>query len=160
MDILRLPGIYGPGRNALVRLREGEARRIVKQAPMSSTAPMSTTSPNVTRLVLERGLDGQIWNVADDEPAPPQDVIAYAALLLGLEPPPEEPFETAQLSSMSASFFAEEKRVSNAKAKRLLGFSARLPELPRGARGALRGGRGARFSCGAGDAGLTVQEAF
>ena len=133
VDILRLPGIYGPGRNALVKLREGEARRIVKGAHVVNRAHVDDIA-DVTRLVLERGLEGQIWNVADDEPAPPQDVIAFAARLLGVEPPPEEPFETAKLSPMSASFFAEEKRVSNAKVKRLLGFKPAYPTYRDGLR--------------------------
>ena len=96
----------------------------------------------VTRLVLERGLDGQIWNVADDEPAPPQDVIAYAAMLLGVEPPPEEPFDAERLSEMSASFFAEEKRVSNAKAKRLLGFAPAYATYREGLKALFEAGEG------------------
>ncbi len=131
VDILRLPGIYGPGRNALVKLRQGEARRIIKANHVVNRAHVDDIA-EVTRLVLECGLDGQIWNVADDEPASPQDVIGYAATLLGIEPPPEEPFETANLSPMSASFFAEEKRVSNAKAKRLLGFAPAYPTYREG----------------------------
>ena len=142
LDILRLPGIYGPGRNALVKLRQGEARRIVKANHVANRAHVDDIA-EVTRLVLERGLDGQIWNVADDEPAPPQDVIAYAAMLLGVEPPPEEPFETAELSPMSASFFAEEKRVSNAKAKRLLGFAPAYPTYREGLRALAEAGEGA-----------------
>ncbi len=78
VDILRLPGIYGPGRNALVKLRQGEARRIVKSGHVVNRAHVDDIA-EVTRLALSRGFDGQIWNVADDEPAPPQDVIAYAA---------------------------------------------------------------------------------
>ncbi len=103
---------------------------------------MSTTSPTSRALFSSAELDGQIWNVADDEPAPPQDVIAYAAMLLGLEPPPEEPFETAKLSPMSASFFAEEKRVSNAKAKRLLGFKPAYPTYREGLRALAEAGEG------------------
>ena len=82
-DILRLAGIYGPGRNALVNLREGQARRIVKPGQVFNRAHVDDIA-ELTRLVLTRGLEGQIWNVADDEPAPPQDVVAYAAALLGL----------------------------------------------------------------------------
>ncbi len=141
VDILRLPGIYGPGRNALVRLRQGEARRVVKPGHVVNRAHVDDIA-EVTRLVLESGLDGQVWNVADDEPAPPQDVVAYAATLLGVEPPPEEPFESAKLSPMSASFFAEEKRVSNAKAKRLLGFVAAYPTYREGLRALREAGEG------------------
>ena len=141
VDILRLPGIYGPGRNALAKLRQGEARRIVKQNHVVNRAHVDDIA-EVTRLVLERGLDGQIWNVADDEPAPPQDVIAYAAALLGVEPPSEEAFEPANLSPMSASFFAEKKRISNAKAKRLLGFSPAYPSYREGLRALAEAGEG------------------
>ena len=141
VDILRLPGIYGPRRNALVKVRHGEARRVVKQNHAVNRAHAEDIA-DVTRLVLEGGLGGQIWNVADDEPAPPQDVVAYAAMLLGVDPPPEEPFETAKLSPMSASFFTEEKRVSNAKAKRLLGFQPAFPTYREGLRALYEAGEG------------------
>jgi nucleoside-diphosphate-sugar epimerase len=131
VDVLRLPGVYGPGRNALVRLRRGEARRVVKPGHVVNRAHVDDIA-DVARLVLEKGLPGQVWNVADDEPAPPQDVIAYAAKLLGVPPPPEERFETASLSPMSLSFFAEKRRVSNAKAKRLLAFSPAYPTYREG----------------------------
>ena len=85
-DILRLAGIYGPGRNGLVNLREGQARRIVKPGQVFNRAHVDDIA-EISRLVLTRNLKGQIWNVADDEPAPPQEVVAYAAALLGLEPP-------------------------------------------------------------------------
>ena len=132
-DILRLPGIYGPGRNALDKLKRGEARRIVKPGHAVNRAHVDDIAA-VAGLVLARGLKGQIWNVADDEPAPPQDVIAYAAELLGVPPPPEEAFETAGLSPLAASFYAEEKRVSNAKAKALLGFAPAYPTYREGLR--------------------------
>ena len=107
----------------------------------------------LTRLVLTRGLEGQIWNVADDEPAPPQDVVAYAAALLGLPPPPEEPFDEARLSSMTAEFYADNKRVSIAKAKTILGFAPAYPTYREGLRRSRRLERGgaregeARPSC-------------
>ncbi len=141
VDILRLPGIYGPGRNALERLRAGEARRIVKAGHVTNRAHVEDIA-EATRLVLGKGLPGQIWNVADDEPAPPQDVIAYAATLLGVPPPPEEPFDTAPLSPMAASFFAEERRVRNAKAKALLGFSPAYPSYREGLRALREAGEG------------------
>ncbi len=141
VDILRLPGIYGPGRNALVKVRQGEARRIVKPGHVVNRAHVDDIA-EVSRLVLERGLDGQIFNVADDEPAPPQDVIAFAAKLLGVDPRPEEPFETAKLSPMSASFFAEEKRVSNAKAKALLNFAPAYPTYREGLKALAEAGEG------------------
>ncbi len=141
-DILRLAGIYGPGRNALVSLRRGEARRIVKPGQVFNRAHVDDIA-EVSRLVLTRGLPGQIWNVADDEPAPPQDVVAYAAALLGLEPPPEEPFGEARLSPMAQEFYADNKQVSIAKAKTLLGFEPAYPTYREGLRALAEAGGGA-----------------
>ena len=143
-DILRLAGIYGPGRNALVSLRRGEARRIVKPGQLFNRAHVDDIA-QASRLVLTCGLPGQIWNVADDEPAPPQDVVAYAAALLGLEPPPEEPFDEARLSPMAQEFYADNKRVSIAKAKALLGFEPAYPTYREGLRTTGGGRRGARL---------------
>lgn len=130
-DILRLAGIYGPARNALVNVREGQARLIIKPGQVFNRAHVDDIA-KVTKLVLTEGLPGQIWNVADDEPAPPQDVVAYAAALLGLEPPPEEPFDTARLSPMTREFYADNKRVSIAKAKALIGFEPTYPTYREG----------------------------
>jgi nucleoside-diphosphate-sugar epimerase len=130
-DILRLAGIYGPGRNALVNLAHGEARRIVKPGQVFNRAHVDDIA-QISSLVLTRNVKGRIWNVADDEPAPPQDVIAYAAGLLGLEPPPEEPFEGAALSAMAREFYADNKRVSIAKAKAELGFVPAYPTYREG----------------------------
>jgi nucleoside-diphosphate-sugar epimerase len=130
-DILRLAGIYGPGRNALVNLAHGEARRIVKPGQVFNRAHVDDIA-QISSLALTRGLEGAIWNVADDEPAPPQDVIAYAAALLGLEPPPEEAFEGATLSAMAREFYADNKRVSIAKAKAELRFAPAYPTYREG----------------------------
>ena len=130
-DILRLAGIYGPGRNALVNLAHGEARRIVKPGQVFNRAHVDDIA-QVSSLALTRNLKGQIWNVADDESAPPQDVIAFAAALLSLEPPPEEPFDEAQLSPMAREFYADNKRVSIAKAKAELGFAPAYPTYREG----------------------------
>jgi nucleoside-diphosphate-sugar epimerase len=140
-DVLRLAGIYGPGRNALLNLRRGEARRIVKPGQVFNRAHVDDIA-ELTRLALTRGLEGQIWNVADEEPAPPQDVIAYAAALLDLEPPPEERFEDARLSPMTAEFYADNKRVSIAKAKALLGFAPAYPTYREGLRALAQAGEG------------------
>jgi nucleoside-diphosphate-sugar epimerase len=140
-DVLRLAGIYGPGRNALVNLRDGQARRIVKRGQVFNRAHVDDIA-ELTRLVLTRGLAGAIWNVADDEPAPPQDVVAYAAGLLGLPAPPEEPFDQAQLSPMAAEFYADNKRVSIAKAKTLLGFVPAYPTYREGLRALEEAGEG------------------
>ena len=140
-DILRLAGIYGPGRNALVNLRRGEARRIVKPGQVFNRAHVDDIA-GLTSLALVRGLEGQIWNVADDEPAPPQDVVAYAAALLGLPLPPEEPFDEARLSPMAQEFYADNKRVSIAKAKALLGFEPAYPTYREGLKALAEAGEG------------------
>jgi nucleoside-diphosphate-sugar epimerase len=140
-DILRLAGIYGPGRNALVNLRRGEARRIVKRGQVFNRAHVDDIA-QISSLALTLGPKGQIWNVADDEPAPPQDVIAYAASLLGLESPPEEPFEEARLSPMAQEFYADNKRVSIAKAKADLGFAPAYPTYREGLKALAEAGEG------------------
>jgi nucleoside-diphosphate-sugar epimerase len=140
-DILRLAGIYGPGRNALVNLRKGQARRIVKPGQVFNRAHVDDIA-DISSLVLMRGLSGGIWNVADDEPAPPQEVVAYAAALLGLEPPPEEPFDEALLSPMAREFYADNKRVSIAKAKAMLGFEPTYPTYREGLKALAEGGEG------------------
>jgi nucleoside-diphosphate-sugar epimerase len=140
-DILRLAGIYGPGRNALVNLRRGEARRVIKPGQVFNRTHVDDIG-QVSSLVLTRGLAGQIWNVADDEPAAPQDVVAYAAALLDLPPPPEEPFGEARLSPTAREFYADNKRISIAKAKALLGFKPAYPTYREGLKALAIGGEG------------------
>jgi nucleoside-diphosphate-sugar epimerase len=140
-DILRLAGIYGPGRNALVNLRRGEARRIVKAGQVFNRTHVDDIA-QISSLVLTRGVEGRIWNVADDEPAPPQDVIAYAAALRGVEAPPEEPFDKATLSPMAREFYADNKRVSIAKAKAELGFAPAYPTYREGLKALAEAGEG------------------
>ncbi|TIX11688.1 MAG: SDR family oxidoreductase, partial [Mesorhizobium sp.] len=113
--ILRLSGIYGPGRNALVNLADGTARRLVKPGQVFNRIHCDDIAGALWHLAGKNS--GGIFNVTDDEPAPPQDVVAYAAGLMGVEPPPEIAFETAQLSPMARSFYGENKRVSNAAIK-------------------------------------------
>jgi nucleoside-diphosphate-sugar epimerase len=141
VDILRLAGIYGPGRNTLINLVQGEARRIIKPGQVFNRAHVDDIA-EMSRLVLTRGLEGQIWNVADDEPAPPQDVVAYAAALLGVEPPPEEPFDEATLSAMGREFYADNKRVSIAKAKAELGLTPTYPTYREGLKALAEAGKG------------------
>jgi nucleoside-diphosphate-sugar epimerase len=131
VHILRLAGIYGPGRNLLLKLREGQARRIVKPGQTFNRAHVEDIAQAIA-LTLEAPGEGGVWNVADEEPAPPQDVIAYAARLLGIEPPPEEAFETAGMTPMARSFYADNKRVSIAKLKRELGFKPKYPTYREG----------------------------
>ncbi|BCG91907.1 SDR family oxidoreductase [Mesorhizobium sp. 131-2-1] len=113
--VLRLSGIYGPGRNALVNLADGTARRLVKPGQVFNRIHCDDIAGALWHLA-GKNLGG-ILNVTDDEPAPPQDVVAYAAGLMGVEPPPEIAFETAELSPMARSFYGENKRVSNAAIK-------------------------------------------
>ena len=113
--VLRLSGIYGPGRNAFCNIEKGTARRLIKANQVFNRIRVEDIGA-ATRFLADRGLGG-IYNVTDDEPAPPQDIIVEAARLMGVEPPPEIPFETAELTPMARSFYGENKRVSNAKLK-------------------------------------------
>lgn len=117
----RLPGIYGPGRSALDRLRAGEGRRIVKAGQVFSRIHVEDI---VTGLLasLDRPRAGGVYNLVDDEPAPPQDVMEHAARLLGVPVPPDLPFNELGLSPATRRFYAENKRVSNALAKAELGW--------------------------------------
>lgn len=126
VQIFRLSGIYGPGRNPIVKLRQGKATRLVKPGQVFNRIHVDDIT-GVLMASLERPRQGAIYNVTDDEPAPPQDVVSFAASLTGLEPPPEIPFEPAKLSPMAASFYGENKRVSNALVKSELGYSFRYP---------------------------------
>lgn len=111
--VLRLAGIYGPGRNAFTKLEEGKAHRIVKKGQLFSRIHVADIAA-AARYLAKRGIGG-IFNLADNQPAPPQDVIAYAAELMGVEPPPEIPFEKAEMSPMARSFYADSRRVSNTR---------------------------------------------
>ncbi|MBP2563659.1 SDR family oxidoreductase [Agrobacterium tumefaciens] len=125
LSILRLSGIYGPGRNAFMNFEKGTARRLVKKDQVFNRIRVEDIGAALAFLARknERG----IFNVTDDEPCPPQDVVRFAATLMGVEPPPEQAFETADLTPMARSFYGENKRVSNARI-RDLGFDFRFPE--------------------------------
>lgn len=123
--ILRLSGIYGPGRNALVKLQAGTARRLIKPGQVFNRIHVDDIAAATAHLATR--LSGGIWNVTDDEPAPPQDVIAFASEMMGIAPPPETDFETADLSPMARSFYGENKRVSNRKLK-ASGYVFRYPD--------------------------------
>lgn len=138
--ILRLAGIYGPSRNALVTLRAGTARRIIKPGQVFNRIHVDDIASAIMAAVQHQG--GGIWNVCDDEPAPPQDVIAHAAELMGVAPPPEEAFATAEMSAMARSFYASSARVSNAKLKRELGVALVHPTYRHGLDAAWRAGEG------------------
>lgn len=126
VQIFRLSGIYGPGRNAITKLREGKANRLIKPGQVFNRIHVDDIA-EVLMASLAQPRNGAIYNVTDDEPGPPQDVVTFAAELTGLEPPPETPFAQAQLSPMAASFYGESKRVSNALVKREFGYAFRYP---------------------------------
>ena len=131
LHIFRLAGIYGPHRGPFEKIRNGTARRIIKEGQVFSRTHVddiaqvllaSITAPN----------PGAAYNVCDDMPAPPQDVLAYAAALLGMVPPPEVRFEEAELSPMARSFYGESKRVANTRIKDELGVNLLYPDYMTG----------------------------
>jgi len=138
--VFRLPGIYGPGRSVLDDLEAGTARRIVKPGQVFNRIHVDDIAAAVVA-----GIDaphpGRVFNVTDDEPCPPQDVVAFASRLLGIEPPPEIEFETAPLSSMARSFYSESKRVSNARMKSELRVRLAFPTYRQGIETLLRNRR-------------------
>jgi nucleoside-diphosphate-sugar epimerase len=129
--VFRLPGIYGPGRNALVSLRGGTAKRIVKPGQVFNRIHVVDIATALMTSICD-DVASAVYNLTDDEPAPPQDVIAYAASLLRIEPPPEILFEQAQLSPMAASFYAENKRVRNTLIRKAIGFAPEFPSYREG----------------------------
>jgi nucleoside-diphosphate-sugar epimerase len=131
VTIFRLPGIYGPGRSALDRLRAGEARRIVAPGQVFSRIHVDDLAAGLEASIA-RPRAGGIYNLCDDEPAPNPDVVAYAAALLGLETPPEVALAEAGLSAAALRFYAESKRVSNARAKAELGWRPQYPTYREG----------------------------
>ncbi len=126
LHIFRLAGIYGPGRGPFAKVRAGTARRIIKEGQVFSRIHGDDIA-QVLAASINRPNPVRIFNVCDDDPAPPQDVIAYAAELLGLPLPPEVPYEEADLSAMARSFYFESKRVSNNRIKDELGVRLRYP---------------------------------
>ncbi len=124
LAILRLSGIYGPGRNTFLNLANGTARRLVKKDQVFNRIRVEDIA-SATAFLAEPRTAG-IFNVTDDLPSPPQDVVTEAARLMGMEAPPEQPFETADLTPMARSFYGENKRVSNTKIK-TLGFNFQYP---------------------------------
>ena len=131
VQIFRLAGIYSPGRSAFDKLRKGTARRIVKPGQVFSRIHVDDIV-SVLEASIAQPRAGAIYNVADDEPAPPDEVIAYAARLLGVQPPPEVPFEEAELSPMARSFYEGTRRIGNVRIKSELGVSLRYPTYREG----------------------------
>ena len=131
LSIFRLAGIYGPGRGPFAKVRSGKARRIIKPGQIFSRIHVEDIAQVVEAAIHRPDLSG-IYNVCDDLPVPPQDVIGYAAELLGLPLPAEEDFETADMTPMARSFYAESKKVSNEKMKRELGVELIYPDYKTG----------------------------
>ncbi|KPQ08758.1 MAG: nucleoside-diphosphate-sugar epimerase [Saliniramus fredricksonii] len=131
VQIFRLGGIYGPGRSAITQLRAGKARRIVKPGQVFNRIHVADIAA-VLRASLAKPDPGRIYNLVDDHPAPPQDVIAHAAELIGMEPPPEIPFAEAEMSPMARAFYADCKRVRSRRIREELGVTLQYPDYRAG----------------------------
>jgi nucleoside-diphosphate-sugar epimerase len=131
LHIFRLAGIYGPGRAPFAKVRDGTARRVIKAGQVFSRIHVGDIA-RALELSLARPAPGDIYNLCDDDPAPPQDVIAHAAELLGLPVPPDVAFEDAEMTPMARSFYAENKRVRNDHAKHALGWRPQYPDYRSG----------------------------
>lgn len=127
VHVFRLAGIYGPGKNAIRSVMDGKARRVIKPGQVFGRIHREDIA-NALWLAARSSLGSEVFNLADDLPSPPQDVTAYAAELLGVDAPPEVPIEKANLSPMGRSFYEENKRVSNQKAKDMLGWVPTWPD--------------------------------
>lgn len=126
LHIFRLAGIYGPGRGPFAKVRAGTARRIIKQGQVFSRIHAEDIA-QALELSLQRPDPGAVYNLCDDDPAPPQDVIAHAAELLGLPVPPAIPFDQADMTPMARSFYSESKKVRNDRIKQALGWAPQFP---------------------------------
>jgi len=136
VSVFRLPGIYGPGRSPLDRVRTGEAQRVIKPGHVFSRIHVDDIAAGLEASIHQVERPG-VYNLCDDEPTGPADVNAYAAELLGLPLPPETAFDPQALSPMARRFWAESKRVSNAKAKAALGWRPLYPTYREGLRAVL-----------------------
>lgn len=139
LHVFRLAGIYGPGRSALDSLRAGTARRVIKPGQVFSRVHVADIV-QVLRASMARPNPGAVYNVCDDDPGPPWEVIEYAAELLGVPPPPAVPFEQAQLSDMARSFYDDNKRVRNERIKRELGVQLKYSSYREGLQAVLLAG--------------------
>jgi nucleoside-diphosphate-sugar epimerase len=138
VHVFRLAGIYGPGRSAFDSLRSGRAQRIDKPGQVFSRIHVADIAA-VLAASMARPKPGAIYNVCDDDPAPPADVIEHAARLLGIAPPPLIPFDQAKLSDMARSFYADNKRVKNERIKGELGVALAYPSYREGLAAILKG---------------------
>lgn len=137
LHVFRLAGIYGPGRGPFEKVRQGTARRIVKQGQVFSRIHVDDIA-QVLKASIDRPHTGATYNLCDDDPAPPQEVIAHAAELLGLPVPQEVPFEEAEMTPMARSFYAESKKVRNDRIKDELKVTLIHPDYRSGLAALLR----------------------
>jgi nucleoside-diphosphate-sugar epimerase len=138
LQIFRLAGIYGPGRGPFAKLRTGTARRIVKPGQVFSRIHVEDIAQTLAASMRHPN-PGAIYNVCDDDPAPPQDVLAFAAEILGLPVPPAEDWESAEMTAMARSFYSESKRVRNDRIKSELGVKLKYPDYRSGLRALVDG---------------------
>lgn len=131
LHIFRLAGIYGPGRGPFEKVRDGTARRIIKPGQVFSRIHVDDIA-QVLESSIRHPNPGAIYNVCDDDPAPPEDVIGHAAELLDLPLPPAIPYDEAEMTPMARSFYAESKRVRNDRMKTELGISLIHPTYREG----------------------------
>lgn len=136
VQVFRLPGIYGPGRSAVDQVKAGTARRISKPGHVFSRIHVEDIATAVAASIA-RPQPGGIYNICDDEPAAPGDIVAYVCELLGQEPPPETPYDDADMSPMAKSFWADNRRVRNVHMKKILGVELDFPNYRIGIRGIL-----------------------
>lgn len=136
--VFRLPGIYGPGRSALDRVREGRAHRIDIPGQVFSRVHADDI---VTAVTASFDAPPGVYNIADDHPCGQNAVIEYACALLGVAPPPLTTMEDARLSEQARAFYVENRRVANGKARRLLGWKPLYPSYRSGLRACLEESR-------------------
>ncbi|MEP3636216.1 MAG: SDR family oxidoreductase [Paracoccaceae bacterium] len=131
LHIFRLAGIYGPGRGPFAKVRKGTARRVIKEGQVFSRIHVEDIA-QVVEASINQPNPGRAYNLCDNDPAPPQDVIAYAAELLNMPVPDPIPFEDADMTPMARSFYAESKRVRNDRIKEELGVALMYPDYRTG----------------------------
>jgi len=131
VHIFRLAGIYGPGRGPFEKVRDGTARRVIKPGQIFSRIHVDDIA-QVLEASIRRPNPGAAYNVCDDNPAPPEEVLSHAARLLGLPDPPAIAFDQAEMSPMARSFYGESKRTRNTRIKEELGVTLLYPDYPAG----------------------------
>ena len=136
VHVLRLPGIYGPGRNPITRVQQGKAKRINVPGQLFSRIHVDDI---VSAVIASFDGPAGVYNIADDLPAPQHEVLAHAARLIGVEPPPLLSLEEADLPPSALGFYEESRRVANGKAKRLLGWQPQYPDYKSGMAAILAG---------------------